>query len=223
MPTKLSNAQHDAIYQTIAKAEGEECIVCHMDHFIPRKTERRNYKSPRGFKLEIDHADGDRTNWAWSNLHLVCKKHNCALRGMTMSKHITLLRGYSIRLERERDRENLPTYKSVLKEGLSYDNASLELKLNKTYEAAWGRYAHKSLRDSGTVLKKNMISGGAMAANCSIQTSTNYLTKYTAPNGPFEEKQDEDGNRIIAYRAVPTLYVSPSTPAGIRGDYRRTA
>ncbi|MFC1977907.1 hypothetical protein ACFLWS_06570 [Chloroflexota bacterium] len=103
MPKLQTNAQHDFRYETIALAEGEECIVCHLEHFVPRSSSnrsRRDYK-----KLEIDHADSNRTNWAWSNLHLVCHKHNCWLRNLPMVKHISLLRSYSDQLERERERE----------------------------------------------------------------------------------------------------------------------
>lgn len=215
MPKTLSNAQHDFVYETIAKAEGEECIVCHFDHFIPRKTERRKYKSPRGYKLEIDHADGDRTNWDWSNLHLVCKKHNCALRGMMISKHVTLMRGYSMTLKREREREGHPTYKSVLKELINYEKAGPELRLNRTYEQAWLNCLRSLLTATGFIDRKEAVSSCAAHVDCSIQTSTNYLIKHTSSLGAFEEKQDGNGSRIIVYRAVPVIKPPPWAPRGV--------
>ena len=92
-----TNNQRQYRYQMIAKAEGEQCICCWAEGKVRR--------SPPTVKLEIDHADGDRSNWSWSNLHLVCHQHNCKLRELPANKHISLLITYSDQVERERKGE----------------------------------------------------------------------------------------------------------------------
>lgn len=192
MPKYQTTAQRQHRYQMIARAEGERCIIC----FI----EKRKIKKPPNVKLEIDHADSNPTNWSWRNLHLVCHRCNCKMRQLPAKKHIKFMRDYSDQLERERERENLPTWKTVLKEELPYETGSPEMQANKNFEPQWLRYVHNEVRSRGTVPRKEIISGGAAYSHCSIQTSTNYLTKYTSPISPFMEALDEDGNKVIRYR-----------------------
>ena len=200
MPKTQTNAQHDFRYETIARAEGEECIVCHFEHFVARKKSRRAYKSLRGYRFEIDHADNNRLNWSWDNLHLACKKHNCALRGMKGAEHIKLMRGYSNQLEREREREGLPTWKSVLKDMIDYEGASTENQLNKIYYKRWLAFAHQYLTENdGSMQKKIFVSQCAKKVGCSLQTSTNYTIVNTSPLGPFKETVNDEGDKSIVY------------------------
>lgn len=192
MPKYQTNSQRQYRYEMIAKAEGDRCIVCWV--------ERRVRKGPPGVKLEIDHADSNPANWSWRNLHLVCHKDNCRLRQLPESKHLKLIQSYSDQLERERERENLPTWKTALKDDLPYETGSPEMQANKKFEPRWLRYVHGVVKKQGSVGKKELISGGAAYSHCSIQTSTNYLTKYTSPISPFMETLDDDGNKIIVYR-----------------------
>lgn len=207
MPKLQTNAQRRYRYDMIARAEGEQCLMCHIEKFVRR--------SRLTGKLEIDHADSDQTNWSWSNLHLVCHKHNCILRNLSPRQHLTLMRGYSDQLERERERENLPTWKTVLKDQVPYETGSPEMQANRNFEKRWLRYAHQSLLDNGSVKKKELISGGSAFSNCSIQTSTNYLTKYTSPISVFQETMDSDGDKIIVYRELKLRLPSPS-PRAVR-------
>jgi hypothetical protein len=189
MPKLQTKPQRKYRYEMIAKAEGEQCLACYM--------ESGKRRGPPKTVLQIDHADNDDTNWSWGNIHLLCRNHNCKYRGQN---HIRLFQSYSDQLERERERENFPTWKTVLKDEIPYDNASAEMQANKIYEPRWKRYVHKTVREQGSPMKKEIISGGAAYSHCSIQTSTNYLTKYTSPISPFKETTDEDGNKVIVYR-----------------------
>jgi len=207
MPKTQTNTQRKSKYEMIARAEGEQCIVCHIEHFVRRSR-------PAG-KLEIDHADNNETNWNWSNLHLVCHKHNCVLREMSPRRHISLLREYSSQVEKERERENLPTRKTLLKDMIPYQDGSPEMKANRTYEKVWLTEAHRTVREgNGSAFKKDVISNGAARSGCSIQVSQyNYLVKYTAPISVFRETEDEDGNKIIVYRELKVGLHSPISKA----------
>jgi len=96
MPKYQTNAQRHYRYEKIAKAEGEQCIVCWA--------EKRIRRGPPAVKLEIDHADRNKQNWSWDNLHLVCHRCNCRLREMSAKAQVTILKTYSDQWERERER-----------------------------------------------------------------------------------------------------------------------
>jgi len=176
----------------IAKAEGERCIVCWI--------ERRVRRGPPGVKLEIDHADSNPENWSWGNLHLVCHKDNCKLRQLPSNEHLRLLRSYSDQLERERERENLPTWKTLFKDEIPYEYGPPEMRANKIFLKRWLFRVHQILREEGSERKKDLVSRAAHFAKCSKQTSTNYLEVYTSIDSPFMETTDNDGNLIITYR-----------------------
>jgi len=192
MPKYQTNAQRHYRYERIAKAEGEQCIVC----WIEKKVRR----GPPSVKLEIDHADGNKENWSWDNLHLVCHRDNCRLREMTVKAKVTMLRTYSDQLERERERENLPTWKTLDKEDSDYRSGPPEMKANSRYEPKWLNFIHGQLKADGSILREDAISGGAHYSGCAVQTSRNYLTKHTSPWSCFKEKVDSSGNKVIVYR-----------------------
>jgi len=192
MPHYQTQPQRKYRYETIAKAEGEQCLMCYI--------EKKKRRGPPQVKLIIEHSDNIPSNWSWRNLHLACYSHNKKLEKLNVQEKIKLLQGYSDQLERERERENLPTWKTVLKDELPYETGSPEMQANKNFEPRWLRYVHDVMQKYGTQGKKEIISGGAAYAHCSIQTSTNYLTKYTSPISPFIETLDDDGNKIITYR-----------------------
>jgi len=192
MPKYQTNAQRRYRYEKIVRAEGEKCIVC----WIERKVRR----GPPAVKLEIDHADGDTKNWNWDNLHLVCHRHNCKLREMPIKARMAMLRDYSDQLERERERENLPTRKTILKDEIPYEYGPPEMRANKVFLKKWLSRVHQILTEEGTEKKKDLINRAAHYAKCSKQTSTNYLEVYTSIDSPFMETTDNEGNVIITYR-----------------------
>lgn len=192
MPKIWTKAEYEFVRDKIVKAEGNQCIVCKIKDGIRRGPPRK--------RLIIEHADNDRANRSWSNLHLVCYSHNKKLEKLSVKAKKTLLRSYGDQLERERERENLSTWKTVLKDDLPYENGSPEMQANRKFETKWLRYVHGELKEKGSALKREIITGAAAFANSSIQTSTNYLAKYTSPISVFRESFDDDGNKIIIYR-----------------------
>lgn len=206
MPKYQTTAQRAYRYDMIAKAEGEQCLVCYFE---------RGKRPSRG-KLIIEHADNNPKNWAWGNLHLCCYAHNKLLEQCPVEEKISRLKTYSDHLERERERENLPTWKTVLKDELSYDGASTEIQLSRKYRARWLRYAHHRIKEDGAVRKKELILAAAKYSGCSKQTSTNYLEVETAnvEDAPFQETLDDDGEVVIVYRRLsprPEPLAKPET------------
>lgn len=192
MPSYQTKSQRQYRYEMIARAEGEQCILCYIEKGVRR--------GPPQAKLIIEHSDNNQSNWSWSNLHLACYSHNKKLEKLNVQEKIKLFQGYSDQLERERERENLPTWKTVLKDELPYDSGSPEMQANKKFEPRWLRYVHGVIRQYGSQGRKEIISAAAAFCNCSIQTSSNYYTKHTSQISPFMETYDEDGNKIIKYR-----------------------
>ena len=192
MPKYQTNAQRKHRYEKIARAEGERCIIC----WVEKKVRR----GPPNANLEIDHLDGDPMNWNWENLHLVCHRDNCRLREMPVEARKTMLQDYSDQVERERERENLPTWKTILKDEITYEYGPPEMRANKVFLKRWLFRVHQIIREEGSEKKKDLISRAAHFSKCSKQTSTNYLEVYTSIDSPFMETTDSDGNLIITYR-----------------------
>lgn len=199
-----TNAQRDYRYKMIAKAEGDQCIVCYVEDHVK--------KGPPRYKLILEHADNDSTNWAWENLHLCCYSHNKKMEWMPVIQKIAMLQAYTDHLEREREREGLPTRTSVFKDETDFEGSSTEIQLNRRYHAKWLRYVTSRIREEGTVSKKALILSAAKKAGCSKQTSTNYMEVETSEEGSLVEEIDHDGDRIVTFRNLPDLSVFRSTP-----------
>ncbi len=192
MANRIRNQQRDRMYPYVVKIHGNYCIACFLEEGVKR--------GPPGTKLELDHANGDVTDWSPGNIYPVCKDHNLKFRGMRPGAHNKLLKDYSIRNERERERENLSTSKTVVKENADYQSGPPEMKANSSYEPRWLTFIHDQVGADGSITKDDAISGGAHASGCAVQTSRNYLIKYTSPWSPFQETIDGSGNKIIVYR-----------------------
>ena len=192
MSNRIGNSQRARMYPYVVRIHGNYCIAC----FIKDKVKR----GPPGVKLELDHANGDYTDWSPGNIFPVCKNHNLEFRGMKPARHKKLLQRYSIQNERERERENLSTGKTLIKEEADYKSGPPEMKANSSYEPKWLTFMHTQISADGNIMKDDAISGGAHASGCAVQTSRNYLIKYTSPWSCFQETIDSSGSRIIKYR-----------------------
>lgn len=203
MANRISSSQRDRIYPYVVKVHGDYCIACFIESGVnkgppPREPGVIKGRPPR--LLELDHANGDVTDWSPDNIFCVCKKHNLLFRDMKPQAHLKLLKSYSIRNERERERANLSTRKTVVKEDADYKAGPPEMKANSTYEPRWLTFVHEQLDADGSIKKEEAISGGAHFSGCAIQTSRNYLIKYTSPWSCFKETVDSSGNKIIVFR-----------------------
>ena len=192
MPKYQTPEQRKERYDILVKGYGEQCLICKMKDGVRRGPPRK--------KLIIEHVDNDRTNWSWNNIYLCCYSHNKIMESWKTREKITRIRGYIDLLEREREREGLPTLKDVLKERLDYEGASTEIQLNRRYHRRWLKYLHRIIGEEGTVPRKTVIADCGNYAGCSRQTSENYLLLATARNAPFQETLDDDGNKIVRYR-----------------------
>lgn len=190
MPKYQTTVQRKYRYSVIAKAEGEYCLVCYIE------TGRR--RGPPKIELQIDHADSNIKNWGWDNLHLLCRKHNCRYRSRD---HSNLFRDYGDQLERDRERESLPTWKSVFKDMIPYQDGSPEMQANARFEKAWLKIALRLVQEEGSLDKTVLIADTANAVHCSVQVvRNNYLVKALSRNGVFQETTDDYGHKMIQLR-----------------------
>lgn len=187
-----TKAQHRKVYETIAKAEGEQCLVC--------KIEKGKRKGPTSNKLVIEHADNNEKNGDWGNLHLACYSCNKKMEKWKIHDKIRKLHAYGDQIERERKRENLPTWADVLKDESTDENASTEFRISGIFFNRWKRYVHKALKEQGAYSKKELTREAAAYAGCKLPTSINYLTLYTASNMPCKEDTNTDGEKVITFR-----------------------
>jgi hypothetical protein len=199
MPKIQTKAQRRGLYEIIAKAEGEQCLV--------HKIEKGIRVGPPRRRLVIEHSDNNEKNWAWGNIHLACYSCNKKLEKLNVHDKISLLRSYSDQLEREREREGLPTWKTVLRDAIPYEDGSPEMQARRRYEPRWERYALKKIKENGSILRKDLIAGGAKYSGCATNTSINYLIRHTGPEGPLKEDYDDDGNKIIRFLENPRLNI----------------
>ncbi len=99
---RWSRNTYNWAYRFICLRDGERCIICGV-------------KPRLGIKLEIDHIDGDISNSDPDNLCLLCKKHNCEMRGKKPSEHKRIIQRY--RLQKERERERISYTSDTVHEG----------------------------------------------------------------------------------------------------------
>lgn len=187
-----TKAQRKDRYEKIAAAEGEQCLICYIEKGIR--------KGPPKAKLILEHSDNNPQNWEWPNVHLACYSCNKRLEKLNVRDKIAMIRRYSDQLERDRERENLPTRKTILKDEIPYDLGPPEMRAHKVFFKKWLFRVHQILREEGSEKKKDLIARAAHYAKCSKQTSTNYLEVYTSIDSPFMETMDGEGNVIITYR-----------------------
>ena len=204
MPERFSGAQREYIDGLITRAEGDFCLGCYFERGIRRRDIRKKDGTVKK-RIVIEHADNDPKNnmlGTDGNVHHVCRSCNKRLESLKIRDKVKKIRGYSALLERERQREGLPTWKDVLKDTVTYDGATTEVQLNRKYHPIWLRYVINRVREEGSVNRRALIVAAAKIAGCSKQTSTNYLDVEVsdAENAVLKESVDEDGDKIIVLR-----------------------
>ena len=196
MANRFQSKQYESIYPFLAQKHGEYCLACYIE---------KGYKrGPGSVKIEIDHADGNKNNWAPSNLYLLCKIHNIKMRSLSPAAHIALLAGYSAKNENERTRLNL--HKGITKLTGAYQRGSPEMLVNSYAESNWLDWMHSMIDSNGSISKEDAVNAGAIAADdVDIQTTGRYYKKHTSILGRFKETRVENV-KCVTYRE-PALKV----------------
>ncbi|MCJ7654945.1 MAG: HNH endonuclease [Dehalococcoidia bacterium] len=164
--------------------DGEQCRLCRK---IP--TTRNG--------LDIDHIDGDKNNYAPTNLRLLCRSCNVMLGNKSRLHKKTSL-GPSDRREREREEGNPST--RLVKEAVDYKGGSVEMQASFLFELDYREWVLAQVKRGGALLKKEAIFAGAELVGCSPTTTSKYLAKLTSAAGPLEECRDKLGDTLLIPR-----------------------
>ncbi len=194
MPRRLDVKQRRIIYDLLARMEGEYCLACFAEGVGRR--------GPPEVNLEIDHANGDPSDWSGGNIHLVCKTHNLKFRRLSSKEHVLLMAAYSDVNVSVCMRENRDPRKIKVVEEVDLKTGSPELRLNNIYEPGWLTWMHQQLTSYGNITRKEAINAGAAAQRCSNTTTARYCDVHTSSEGVFEEFTDGSGHRAIRYRKI---------------------
>lgn len=194
MPNRCQSKQYELMIPFLMERDGGYCLACFIEH-----GQRRGIGS---VKLEIDHADGDRHNWAPSNLHLLCKTHNIKFRSLSPREHITRMAAYSAENESKRIRLNL--YEPELRRAGIYAIGSPEMQVNSRALRKWKTFMHEWIDANGSITKEVAINAGAVEADdVDIQTTGRYWKKHTSISGRFKE--------VVIDNVVCAVYREPKT------------
>jgi len=145
----------------------------------------------------IDHIDGDTSNRSEDNLCLLCKKHNCQMRGKKPSEHKSIIESYSLQNESEKEIGLASPATHFVKEVVDYHSGSEEMKVNSISEPRFLDWVSREVTPDEEVPKKDLIAAGAYYAGCSIETAQRYLDKLTCSIGPYYEATDAFGRKVI--------------------------
>ncbi len=189
MPKRFTVKQHETVYQFIAARDGEYCIIsdCHK---------RPLPNAP----LQIDHADNNPDNWHPENLHLLCKKHNLAMRSVTKREHQKTISDCCALNERERARERGREGTNLVKDLVDYRNASPEMKANSYYEIQYREWVLTTIRENGFITKEEALNSGSEVVGCSQLSAGRYLAKLTSGVGALKQTKDATGTMIVSFK-----------------------
>lgn len=170
-------------YRYLCARDGEQCMFCRA--------------KPPKVKLEIDHIDNNPYNNDPANLCLLCKKHNCQMRGKKPSEHKRIIHSHSLQNENERDTPLASPATQFTKEVLDYHSGSVEMRANSMFETKFNNWVMSAATRSVELLKKEAVNSGAYEVGCNTQTTARYLDKLTSDSGPLYEARDTWGRVVI--------------------------
>ncbi|MFC2067742.1 HNH endonuclease [Chloroflexota bacterium] len=173
-------------YCYLALRDGDHCIICRA--------------RPPKAKLEIDHIDGNTTNNNRNNLCLLCKKHNCEMRGQKPSEHKRIIHRYSLLNEREKKNSPAMPATQFTKEVLDYQSGSVEMQANSMFETHYREWIMSKVTTMNEFLKEEAINAGAELVGCSPLTTRRYLQKLTSSNGPLYETKDAFERVVLRFK-----------------------
>jgi hypothetical protein len=190
MANRFQTNQHELAYNFIAARDGEYCL------------DPSCRKRPPAVKLQIDHADNDINNWEPDNLHLLCQRHNLAMRALTRTVKVNLIKKYSAENECVRAREFGNTSTHAVREMVDYRQGSTEMQANSFYETQYRTWILDYLKQNQTHLipRDDAIYAGAEMVGCSPTTSERYLKKLCSSAGPLMKHKDGTGTVVIVFR-----------------------
>lgn len=186
MSRHWSRNTYNWAYLYIAIRDGEQCIICRT--------------KPPNTKLEIDHIDGDITNNNPDNLCLLCKKHNCEMRGKKPSEHKRIIHRYSLQNAKERENDLAMPATQFVKEVLDYQGGSVEMQANTMFETRYREWIMNKVTTMNEYLKEEAINAGAELVGCSPLTTRRYLQKLSSSSGPLYETNDAFGRVVLRFK-----------------------
>jgi hypothetical protein len=195
-------------YRFLAQRDGEHCVICGA--------------SKGKAQLEIDHIDGNPLNSHPDNLCLLCKKHNCQMRSKKAAEHKRIIERYRLQNESEREIALASPATHFAKEVLDYHNGSEEMKANSIFESSFVDWLNDRLTQDKEVPRKEVITGGAFHAGCSLLTTTRYLDKLTCENGPLYEATDAFGRKVVRLKTRKQSATSFGSTSSVKARSDRT-
>ena len=186
MSRRWSRHTYEWAYRYLSLRDGEICIICGA--------------KPPNAKLEIDHIDGDTANNSPGNLCLLCKKHNCEMRGKKPSEHKRIIQCHSLQNERARENSLAVPATQFTKEILDYHSGSTEMQANSLFEMSYREWLMNRVATMQEYLKEDAINAGAEQVGCSQLTTRRYLQKLTSSIGPLYETKDAFGRVVLRFK-----------------------
>jgi hypothetical protein len=176
---------HSWAYLYLCVKDGEQCVVCR--------------RKPPQVVLQIDHVDDNPQNNNPENLCLMCRTHNCAMRGKKI-EHKRIIDAYRIQRENERDIGSASPATRFTKEVLDYHGGSVEMQANVLYEIKFINWLWRKLETGHEVTKKEATGGGSYISGANTQTVSRYLEPLVSEEGPLCEEKNEFGQVVIRFK-----------------------
>jgi hypothetical protein len=192
-------------YQYLAVRDGEKCAICG--------------RTPPTFKLDVEHLDTNTFNRDPSNLRLLCRVCNLAVRKMSIKDKAKLCLKDSRQMMCVCDRDgksmrkgdSVDVYKRAIASGSVDADATVTLSILmqdalKSWLLSW-------LKQYGFITYHDAKYAGANEARCSVVTAERWIKTWAADNGEIEIV-DDAGQRIILLREnkAPITLPPPAAP-----------
>lgn len=191
MGNRFQESHYKLAYSFIAERDGDYCLICG-----PKKDGFR-------YRLQIDHADNNQDNGSPENLHLLCPRCNCQKRQLPVAEQKKLIKVYSDKNVREREREHGTGATKQIKALVDYSSGSIEMQANSHYENNYREWLLANIKQIGFITKYESIHSGAEFVGCSSVTSDRYLKKMISATGVLKLARDPIGNTIVIFKDKP--------------------
>ena len=195
---RWSRNTYNWAYRFLCLRDGERCIICRV-------------RPKPGTKLEIDHIDGNISNNDQDNLCLLCKKHNCEMRGKKPVEHKRIIHSYRLQNEREKESNSAIPATQFTREIVDYHSGSAEMQANTLFEPKFRGWIIDKVIAEGEVLKDDALNSGAEVVGCSVQAAKGYLKKMTSSSGILYEAINTFGQVVLRLKNRPYKHTGKGT------------